>query len=302
MTRAEFRYNTFTTQMAANTPIDTKVLRNIGLTKIPYPPSFWNPWSILNSLLFNIRSIKYGEIEEKSLNNDRRTPITFINFNLNRWQNNIKGGYIDDTTINSLLIEDVALIKTSFNNINFFNNDLDQDKKIPYFFSENIERSFFFNSNFQEPYFFSNRLNRTFFFNCNLSKSSFSNIIIDNCKFDSSDLSGSIFRQITLIDSSFHNTDLSGTKFMEVKINLNAEELGLFFPKLQETEITVTLFSYKVSPNIHPKAKQYVVKMIASQLSSAKSLYKSELPIGVEEKLRATGFKHLFNPPPKEKK
>lgn len=82
LNRAEFKYNTFTTQVAASVPFDYSRLEQIAAIKLPIKPNFLEPLTIYQSIWFDSVFMTYGahEMLEGKKDTEKKLEELYLDF------------------------------------------------------------------------------------------------------------------------------------------------------------------------------------------------------------------------------
>ncbi len=252
--KIEFRYNIFTTQLAAAVPFSNKILMEILNKKIPVKPNILRPLSIIQSFDDYHFSKQFFYSYDYTTADDFRQEIISqwadrldsANFNHAKLNNtnfkyaklnnaNFHSAALEGAEFNGAELEGATLYQAKLNGANFREAKLNKAilagaelNKVNFWFAE-LKKAIFKNAKLNGAIFNSTKLEEAEFWDAELEGANFEHASMNGATFYRAKLEGTIFRYAKLNGTKFRDaelegvdlggTELEGANFRNVKLN-----------------------------------------------------------------------------------
>ncbi|WDP89019.1 MAG: pentapeptide repeat-containing protein [Desulfobacter sp.] len=234
--KVEFRYNTFTTQVAAGASFNNQRLMKILDSDIPVKPDIFDPYSIFKS--FYLRSkpdSKYGFSEKFFHSYDYKSASAFRHEIISQWieklnKANFEGAQIEMASFKGAQLEKANFFRAQLENADFRGAQLEmanfEEAKLTgsVFEGAQLKRADFGGTQLDRARFTAAMLERAYFFGAQLEEVDFYGAQLEKAYFFSAKLKGAVFFDSKLRSVDFYSAQLEGANFGSVKF-LKAEQL-----------------------------------------------------------------------------
>ncbi|MEH0020745.1 MAG: pentapeptide repeat-containing protein [Desulfobacter sp.] len=152
----EYRYNVFTTQVAADVPFNNQKLIKILDSEIPYEPDFWTMSSVIRSFLFPSLNRKFFTTFHEYRENPSLALDSINTLLLQNWKHSLQMTHLNDINFerNNLigsLFNDATLIRVNFKNTILSDSNFDN----AIIWGGNFENSHLENTSFRSSHLYS---------------------------------------------------------------------------------------------------------------------------------------------------
>lgn len=218
--KIEFRYSTFTTQVAAGASFSNDRLMGILNEGIPVKPSIYSPNSIFKSFVYG----PYSDSYYQTYNKKKKPFISAVAFRqqiLKQWDKKLQ-----EADFREAKLQEVDFRGAKLQGAYFMKAELQEAD----FRGAKLQRSDFRGAELQRANFSGAKLQGSDFRGAKFEKASFVDVELQGADFRNTKLQEAYFRKVKLQGANFKNAELQGANFMEAELQ-EADFKGAEFEK-----------------------------------------------------------------------